>query len=35
MKTVMIPDLTEPEPELEKQLFAKVKTLADVIGLLD
>ncbi len=33
-RVVMVPDQTEPEPELEKQLFAKVKRLDEIIGLL-
>lgn len=33
-RVVMVPDQTEPEPELEKRLFAKVKRLDEIIGLL-
>ncbi|MDR3344253.1 MAG: HAD family phosphatase [Oscillospiraceae bacterium] len=35
MKTVMVPDLDEPPPELAAKLFAKLQSLRDVIGLLD
>lgn len=34
MKTVMVPDLIPPTPELRKMLFACVPSLADVIPLL-
>lgn len=34
MKPVMIPDLVEPDGEVERLLFQKVKTLKDIIKLL-
>ena len=33
-RTVMVPDLTQPDPELEKMLYAKCDSLLDVIELL-
>ncbi len=35
MKTVMVPDLIQPTPELRKMLFACVSSLHDVIRLLE
>lgn len=35
MKTVMVPDLIPPTPELQKMLFACVPSLSDVIPLLE
>lgn len=35
MKTVMVPDLVSPTPELNKMLFACVPSLSDVIPLLE
>lgn len=32
-KVIMVPDLTEPDEELKKLLYAKVDTLADIKGL--
>lgn len=34
MDTVMVPDLTEPDPELKKRLYAVAKSLSDIIQLL-
>ena len=31
-KTIMVPDLTEPEEELKPRLFACCKSLTDIIG---
>ena len=33
-KTVMVPDLTEPDAELEELIFAKANTLNDIIAIL-
>ncbi|SCW49034.1 haloacid dehalogenase superfamily, subfamily IA, variant 3 with third motif having DD or ED [Ruminococcaceae bacterium YRB3002] len=34
LKVVMVPDLTEPDEELSKLLYARVDTLTDIIGLI-
>ncbi|MGN0240528.1 MAG: HAD family hydrolase [Candidatus Weimeria sp.] len=34
MDTIMVPDLTEPDPELKKKLFATAKSLSDIIDLI-
>ena len=34
-KTIMVPDLTEPEEELKPRLFACCDSLADIIGILE
>ena len=34
MNTVMVPDLTEPDPELKKRLYAVAPSLSDIISLL-
>ena len=35
MRPIMVPDLIEPTPEIEKLLWAKCETLTDMIGVLE
>ncbi|HAP03298.1 MAG TPA: hypothetical protein DCQ87_04725 [Lachnospiraceae bacterium] len=34
MDTIMVPDLTEPDSELKKRLYATAKSLSDIIDLI-
>ena len=34
-KTIMVPDLTQPEEEIQKMIYAKADTLHEVIGILE
>lgn len=34
-RTVMVPDLTQPDPELKNMIFAEAETLLEVIGILE
>lgn len=35
MDTIMVPDLTEPDPELKNRLFAVAKSLSDIIPIIE
>lgn len=35
LKVIMVPDLTEPDEELSKMLYARVDELMDILGLLE